>query len=212
MGKKSRRKGKEGELEVARILYRAHYGEEPPKDRQVFVRTKPGVRQVEGDLIVPDDFGFVTYKTTTGYFATRKFYVEVKNRSICLTTLMHSKEWKAMIFDAARKAEDAGRLLLFVFKVHGKWWVLMNFVSPIANQCFRYHLRCDTETVIQPGTYRRTHETSFDVYLIPLENFAEWWAQERSQTSKEQQEHEQICSTGYKVTGHSPSHYSMEQS
>ncbi len=141
MGARERRKGKVGELEVARWLYRAHYGMEPARDREVFVRTKPGVRQREGDLVVPADF---------------PFYVEVKNRPICLTHLLR-KEWQEMVAEAWQRAREARRRLLMVIKVHRTWWVLCDVFSEDA----QLQMRCDGESLS----------------LLPLSAFCHKWGQ-----------------------------------
>lgn len=159
MGKKSRRKGKEGELIVARMLYVAHYGEEPKRDRTVFVRTKPGVRQIEGDLIVPEDFAYAVEHERK----PKKFYVEVKNRSICLKHLW-GEEWRSIVIDAIRKAQWVDRHLLFIFKVHGEWWVLMNWISPLSLSCFRF--------LVKEGY-------GYEIYLMPFKEWLAWWSSYR---------------------------------
>ncbi|MCS7186153.1 MAG: hypothetical protein RMK89_04265 [Armatimonadota bacterium] len=110
------RKGKRGELEVARLLYQAHYGSPPNPDRDVFVRTKGGVRQKEGDLVTPADF---------------PFFVEVKNRSISLPKLLTS-EWLKMLSETITKAKR--KPILFCFKCQREWWVVTN--APIDAQLF----------------------------------------------------------------------------
>lgn len=120
MGMKSRRKGKEGELAVARLLYKAHYNHDPPPDRSVFVRTKPGVRQEKGDIVFPDDFAIWG----------KGFYAEVKNRQFCLPQLAHSSELHKMIEKAYSEAQKQNLFLLFIFKSHREWWVITDLITP----------------------------------------------------------------------------------
>lgn len=149
MGVKSRRKGKRGELQVGRLLYTAHYGTPPPPDRTVFVRTKPGVRQHDGDLVVPDDFPFL---------------VEVKNRSICLSQLL-TAEWQAMLTDAYKRSQQKEVHLLFVFKVHHRWWVATPLTGP--TPLFFYFVRPDSDgPVMLCG-------------VLPLDAFCAWWRAQR---------------------------------
>lgn len=104
----SRRKGKDGENEVGRILYRLWNGEEPPPRREMFVRTKPGVRQREGDLIVPPDF---------------PYFVSIKNRVAPLHQLFSGGQVLRWWAEAVKGAEGAGRRPLLVWKVaRGLWW------------------------------------------------------------------------------------------
>lgn len=73
-GRKSRRKGVRGEQEVARKIFQVVFGQTPPPDRDIFVRTKIGVRQREGDIVVPKDFPLT---------------FEVKNRPNPLTSVVN---------------------------------------------------------------------------------------------------------------------------
>ncbi len=148
MGAKSRRKGKEGELDVARRLYEAHFGCPPPPDRTVFVRTKPGVRQHEGDLIVPEDF---------------PFFVEVKNRSICLSHLLRD-EWGEIIKTTHNHSWPQCRIPLLIFKVHREWWVLTRFV----------------DVPLRLAYLNTAVSTAFFV-LLPLKQFCQWWRQKREE-------------------------------
>ena len=113
-GKKSRRKGKEGELWVGRWLYRVWYDREPEPDRQVFVRTKVGVRQDEGDIVVPPEFPFV---------------VEVKNR--LLHPIADLELFTQICSELIGKAEKQGKEggLLF-FRLNKRTWCSLYVTKP----------------------------------------------------------------------------------
>lgn len=57
-GRANRLRGIRAEQEVGRILFEAWYGVKPDRDATDFRRTKPGVRQYEGDLTTPEGFPF----------------------------------------------------------------------------------------------------------------------------------------------------------
>ena len=105
VGLKSRRKGAVGEQQVGRFLYQAWFGEEPARQREVFTRTKPGCRQREGDLQVPQDFPWL---------------VSVKNQAGSPLT---SPRWWRWWREAQGWSEDRLRWPLLVWRpAPGRWW------------------------------------------------------------------------------------------
>lgn len=96
------RKGRQGEQDVARRLYKLWFKEEPPPDRQYFIRVGFGRKQQGGDLIVPPDFPFI---------------VEVKNRKINFSAFVNEfRKWVEPYLPFKEKK------LLLVFKFERKWW------------------------------------------------------------------------------------------
>lgn len=108
------RKGRKGEQEVARHLYKAHFGEDPPADRQVFIRVGLGRKQPKGDLIVPSDFPFI---------------VEVKNTEVPFHRL------PAFLSQWMQPYQGDLHRLMVVFKNNRKWWVSVSglYVKEVAN-------------------------------------------------------------------------------
>lgn len=104
-GRKSRQKGVRGEQFIARELYKAWYGETPIADRDVFVRTDIGRRQLDGDIKVPPDFPFIC---------------EVKNRNVTHVFDL-SEEFRGWLTDLCSKAIQAGKLGV-LFGKSGKQW------------------------------------------------------------------------------------------
>lgn len=103
MGVKSRRKGVKGEREVARKLYEVWVGVPPPPDREIFVRTKIGVRQRLGDIVVPDDFPFV---------------VEVKNRNLPLSSVVDfTSQFHRLVDETITKLQNGGKDICLAVKV-----------------------------------------------------------------------------------------------
>lgn len=106
---RSRRKGKDGENEVGKLLWKAWYGADPPRHREVFVRTKPGVRQRMGDLVVPPDF---------------PFYVSIKNVISPLHHFFAGGKALGWWADAVVAADKASLSPMLIWKVaRGTWWV-----------------------------------------------------------------------------------------
>lgn len=102
-------KGRRGEQEVGRILYKMWYNADPPADRTVFVRVGLGRPQPTGDLIVPDDF---------------PFWVEVKNKEMDLTDIRREfVHWIFPYLDYLCGRKE-GKGIMFVFKHKRKWWCL----------------------------------------------------------------------------------------
>lgn len=102
--KNSVRKGRRAEQEVARLLYKMFFGKEPPKERDVFIRTGFGHRQLDGDIVVPFSFAFI---------------IEVKDRKTTLERLLRElREW-ARPYDNLNRPS---KRLLIIFKFERKWW------------------------------------------------------------------------------------------
>ncbi len=96
-------KGRRGEQEVARILYKAWFGVEPSKEREFFVRVGFGRKQPYGDLIVPPDFPFI---------------VEVKNINFDLQQITPATLQSII--------KNKANLPVAVFlKLNHKWWVVV---------------------------------------------------------------------------------------
>lgn len=104
-GRKSRQKGVRGEQFIARELYKAWYGVTPPVDREFFVRTDIGRRQMDGDIKVPPEFPFIC---------------EVKNRNVSHIFDL-SGEFRVWLTDLYTKAIRAGKLGV-LFGKSGKQW------------------------------------------------------------------------------------------
>lgn len=110
-------KGRRGEQEIGRILYKAWFGSEPPKERTVFIRTGFGRKQPYGDLITPADFPYI---------------VEVKNTNYNLQSL-NVKTIKTFV-------EGKARLPVAVFiKLGGRWFVIVIDKSEPPNEFFHLH-------------------------------------------------------------------------
>ncbi len=121
MGKKSRRKGVRGEQQIARKFYLHLFGEIPPADRTVFVRTKIGVRQKEGDLVVPTGFPVA---------------VEVKNRPIPLLSVLNfSSPFRTIVLETIQRLghSENGRDICLVIKIGTKspFYYFVLTTSPI---------------------------------------------------------------------------------
>jgi len=154
--KNSIAKGRRGEQEVARMLYKAHYGTKPPADRQVFIRVGFGRSQPQGDLIVPPDFPFT---------------VEVKNREVPLHRLPQEVcEWLTpYLADGDLKGS-----MLLIFKHQRKWWVVL-----VKAFKFLWHVRWDIlPRGRQPIYYFCLHfdNMSYFATLMPLELFCHCWS------------------------------------
>lgn len=101
MGKKSRRKGVIGEQEVARKL--ASLFGLAGADREVFVRTKIGVRQTFGDIVVPPEFPFV---------------IEVKNRPNPLHSVINfTSPFRTIVEETVRKLSRSGKTIVLATKI-----------------------------------------------------------------------------------------------
>jgi len=113
---RSVRKGRRGEQEIARLLYKAWFGEEPPAERSVFVRTGLGRKQPHGDIVVPSDFPYI---------------VEVKNRNFQLHEI------------TPRFVEECihgRRLPVAIFlKLCHKWYVVVVDSALPCGECLHFH-------------------------------------------------------------------------
>lgn len=150
LARRSQRKGKEGEREVARFLFKAHYGDEPPSDRTVFIRTKLGTAQPFGDLIVPDDFPFA---------------VSVKNFAISLVGADMQRVWK----EACQFAVAAQKAPLLAFRWHSNRQWMVRFQLP--KECpierlrgFSLLLSYWDEATLQPESF-----------VCSLQEWCQWW-------------------------------------
>lgn len=142
MGRKSRLKGVKGEREVARKLYEAWMGIPPPPDREIFVRTKIGVRQSLGDIVVPPDFPYL---------------VEVKNRPIALKSVVEfTGQFRRLIDETVTKLWNGEKGICLAVRV-GK------------PSSFHYFIITDSSHSIQKGWVRELDDGLFIYWLTENE-------------------------------------------
>lgn len=145
MGRKSRQKGVKGEREVGRKLYEVWVGVSPPPDRDIFVRTKIGVRQRAGDIVVPPDFPYL---------------IEVKNRNVPLKSVVEfSGQFRQLVDETVTKLWSGEKEVCLVTRV-GK------------PSKFHYFVITDTLPEVERGWVRGIGDNLYIVWLTEEEFFS----------------------------------------
>lgn len=133
-------KGRRGEQEVARLLYKAWFGKDSPADRQVFIRVGFGRKQPTGDLLTPPDFPFI---------------VEIKNTKVELQQLL------GLLDKWLQPYQHRDKKVAVVFKVKRAWWAAFEVDAPLESGFYillggKFFKVCSLQEWLQGLTILRT--------------------------------------------------------